>query len=533
MEICLYRLKRLKTHEFNTTHTITPGYKLTPISYLGPVKTLTFLSVFYFLTTLAFAQDKLDSLQSKTQQLTNPQLPDSVKTTWHKVDSIRNDFNYEADSLRNGFQKSTGAIDAETAKVQYAIDSLNSLQLPSNKLTHKLDSLSTARKNVENDFNAKGDKIKSKYIGKLDKVEMTPEMEGPVGEFTSKIKGYNVTSNEFVKVPPLEVAGYSIPNVNGLGGISSELGKISGLGEIPKIETPLGDVGDISKQAQGIGGDIKSISEGNLNDVKQIPESIEAQAGKVDGIDELQKASGTVDGYKGQLNNMNNPAAMKQQGTDMARKEAINHFAGKQEHLKAAMDKLSGLKQKYSTIQSIKDLPKKPPNAMKGKPFIERIVPGIFFQFQKKGAWMFDVNPYAGYHISGKFTTGLGWNQRFVYDKSAKMWLGRTRIFGPRAYLDFKIGKGFIAHLEQEAMNTYVPTALRTNPEVGKREWVWSTMLGIKKSYKIYKNLNGTVLIQYNLFNQYFKTPYLDRLNSRMGFEYNLKKRVRKEQIKE
>jgi hypothetical protein len=73
-------------------------------------------------------------------------------------------------------------------------------------------------------------------------------------------------------------------------------------------------------------------------------------------------------------------------------------------------------------------------------------------------------------------------------------------------------------------MNTFVPSTLRGNPDTGEREWVWSIMTGLKKEYKIYKNLKGTALIQYNLFNRYYKAPYVDRLNSRIGFEYVLKK---------
>jgi hypothetical protein len=90
--------------------------------------------------------------------------------------------------------------------------------------------------------------------------------------------------------------------------------------------------------------------------------------------------------------------------------------------------------------------------------------------------------------------------------------------------VDFKLGKGFIAHVEGEGMNTFVPSVLIGNPDTGGREWVWGMMAGIKKEYKIYKNLKGTALIQYNLFNRLYKAPYVDRLNSRIGFEYTLKK---------
>ena len=73
-------------------------------------------------------------------------------------------------------------------------------------------------------------------------------------------------------------------------------------------------------------------------------------------------------------------------------------------------------------------------------------------------------------------------------------------------------------------MNTFVPSTLLGNIDSGQREWVWSFMTGLKKEYKIYKNLKGTALVQYNWFNRYYKAPYVDRLNSRIGFEYTIKK---------
>jgi hypothetical protein len=163
---------------------------------------------------------------------------------------------------------------------------------------------------------------------------------------------------------------------------------------------------------------------------------------------------------------------------------------------------------------------------MKGKPLIERLVPGLYFQYQQKNYNLFDFNLYAGYRISGRFTSGLGWNQRYAYDRRKHEWNSKQGgIYGPRAYVDFKLGKGFIAHLETEVMNTFVPSTLRTVTDIGHREWVWGMMTGMKKEYKIYKNLKGTVLLQYNLFNPKFKAPYVDRLNSRIGFEYILKKK--------
>jgi len=69
--------------------------------------------------------------------------------------------------------------------------------------------------------------------------------------------------------------------------------------------------------------------------------------------------------------------------------------------------------------------------------------------------------------------------------------------------------EGFIAHFEGEWMNSFVPW-ITVNPDPGRREWVFSIMTGLKKEYRIYKNLQGTALIQYNFFNRCFKAPHVD-----------------------
>ena len=50
-------------------------------------------------------------------------------------------------------------------------------------------------------------------------------------------------------------------------------------------------------------------------------------------------------------------------------------------------------------------------------------------------------------------------------------------------------------------------------------------MTGMKKEYRITKNLKGTVLVLYNIIDPRHKSPYNDRLNTRIGFEYTIKKK--------
>jgi hypothetical protein len=506
-----------------------------------PMKNPFLILICFFVATTAFAQIKADTVQQKIASASDkinvdsltqlPQLPDSLLPSFHKVDSIRNEFNEKADSLKNGFENAVSKIDAASVRVNHTIDSLQNLNLPTKKYSRKLDSLSQVRQQTTAKFSSKADALKAKTTGKLNALDLPPQYKEPLQSITGKVDGFNLNT-DFTKIPEVNIPGYSMPKVGGLGDLASkvgELGKVGSLGNLPKIETPVGNLEDVSKvtnQVKGYQGDVKNITGGNLNDVKELPKIIEAQAAKIDGVSELQKSSGVVDGYKDQLGMVKDPSAGKEKAVEAVKKAAVDHFAGKEEQLKAAMDKISKYKQKYSSVSSLKDLPKRPPNAMKGKPFIERLIPGFYFQYQQKNYNLFDINPYLSYRLSGRFTTGTGWNQRYAYDRKKDEWNHQARIYGPRAFLDFRLGKGFIAHLETEVMNTFVPSVIKISPsDAGQREWVWGMMTGLKKEYKIYKNLSGTVLIQFNLFNPKYKSPYVDRINSRIGFEYILKRK--------
>lgn len=492
------------------------------------------LLILIFTCATSYAQTKEDSLSSQinSDRLSTdslraklPEVPDSIRATYLRADSIKTEFNAEAQSLKNSYDSAVSRIDAPRAKINATIDSLENLKLPTDKYTRKLDSLTSLHKQTESKYSSKLAELKSKTTGKLDALDLPPQYKEPVQALTKNVDALNLNS-ETLQVPGLkgsglDVPGLELPNVGGVDLPNTDLSA-----NLPKIETPVGDLGKVTENLKDVQGDVKNITSGNLNDVKELPKTLEQQAGKIEGVQELQKQSGVVDDMKGKLDPLKDPAAGKEKAVEMAKEAAIDHFAGKEEQLKAAMNQMAKYKQKYSSVSSIKDLPKRPPNAMKGKPFIERVVPGLYFQYQQKGFNLFDFNPYVGYRISGRFTAGAGWNHRFARDKKNDTWNQNAKIWGPRAYVDFRMFKGFMAHLETEVMNTFVHTDIKNqNYELGNREWVWGLMTGMKKDYKIYKNLRGTVLIQYNIFNPKFKAPYVDRLNSRIGFEYTLKKK--------
>ncbi len=508
------------------------------IPYLPGVKTLSSLLILFLLFATAYGQVNSDSL---SQALTDPlqkvdvdsikteirQLPDSLLPAFEKLDSIHNDFTIEGDSIQQKYKHVVTQIEAKRKTVSITVDSLRNVDLPANKYTRKLDSLEQLRSNLESTYKSKFDSLKVKTIGRLQSLDLPPEYKEPLQKLSSSITDVNIES-DFSNIPSLKMADYSLPDMNALPD-AGDIPNIDKVAKLPDVEAPVDGLDKLNGEVTAYQDDLKSITEGNVQNVEKLPETIEDQASRIDGLDELQKQSGVIDEHKVQLDKLADPENAKEKAVSMAKEKAVDHFAGKQEQLKSAMDKISKYKQKYSSVSSIKDLPKRPPNPMKDKPFIERLVPGVYLQYQQKNYYLLDINPYIGYKVSGRVTTGLGWNHRVAWDSKYKRWERRSRIFGPRGFVDFKLGKGFIAHVEGETINSFVPSTLRGNPDDGQREWVWSCMTGIKKEYRIYKNLKGTALIQYNLFNRHYKAPYVNRLNSRIGFEYVLKKKTRKQ----
>jgi hypothetical protein len=171
---------------------------------------------------------------------------------------------------------------------------------------------------------------------------------------------------------------------------------------------------------------------------------------------------------------------------------------------------------------------------MKGKPTIERIIPGIAIQLQKKNDELLtDFNPYLGYRFTGRVTAGLGWNHRVSYNLDNGSSNTAARIYGPRVFGEYKLLPGFSSRVEVETMNTYVPPFARKSSSVDDRgrDWVWGTFVGIKKDYKFLKKINGTAMVMFRLFDPHRKSPYADIINARFGFEFPMKKKVKTAQV--
>ena len=446
----------------------------------------------------------------------------------HKADSLRSGFQKKADSLQSAFQKPINRLDSVSKSLQAQITKVTTLKLPSNKLTAKLDSVNQLKTKKLSELNQKMDKLKEKTTKGLNDLDLPPEMKAPIQKLTQSVNGYNIPVVNG-KIPGV-VTSPKIPGLNLPGLNNSSLGKANvpgvggtvGAGQLNSITGSTSEVSKITGQVGQYGNDVKKITEGNIGDVKNLDKAAESEAMKNVPMGELKGKAGEMDKYKSQLNGRPDSAALSMVKQE-AMKQATDHFAGKEVVLKEAMDKLSKLKTRYSDVKSMVDLPKKLPNPLKGKPFIERFIPTVGLQILGSGSIMLDVNGGAMYRITPRFSAGTGWVQRFAFDNKQKDY----QVYGPRASVQFLLKKGFSIRFAPELVNTYIPPGYYLHPtDGGKREWVWSAFIGLKKEFKVYKRINGYTEGLYNLYNSDNKSPYKERLVVRFGFEFPLKKKI-------
>ncbi|MDO6389571.1 hypothetical protein Q4E40_05500 [Pontibacter sp. BT731] len=186
---------------------------------------------------------------------------------------------------------------------------------------------------------------------------------------------------------------------------------------------------------------------------------------------------------------------------------------------RADIDKYKG---RVSKVESMKDMPKGllGPNPLKGKHWAERLVLGSLWQAGMQERFFLYLGPTVAWRFTERLSAGLGGQYRLHLSVKEKPFMGGTdKVGGYSLFTDFQIKSGFFGRLQYEGLSAPVT---HTDPfaqeETSGREWVPGLSAGLGKDYTLYKKLRGYALLQYNLWHEKNKTPYLHPLQARVGF---------------
>jgi hypothetical protein len=470
-------------------------------------------------STITLAQVQLDStLINSKSKAEGVQLEINSKQ-----DSIQQKFKESADSLKALYQKPIIALNKKEILLKQKQDSLLSIgQKPNEKIQQQLDSIRLKKENLVNQFNQRKDSVVNRYQQKLAKLNKVPGVKNKVnlpGNTTIVNVGNTNLPNSNFSLP--EISGLDLNQTNELSSIDNKLPDVNNPIQNTNLNNPLQKI-ETPKEL-GLAKDVKSKIETFKNDTT----SIDQKASKV-AEDKIAKEAG-LEGFSEQqqkLSEQLQPQTEEEAKAallEQAQTTAINHFQGKEALLQEAMEKMAKYKKKYNSLASIKDA-KKFYNPLKEKSFRERIFPGISFHYQKSNDSMLDINPSMGYMILQNVSAGVGFNYRLVRSGNNNYWRQNQSVYGPRAFAEVKLFRGFLGYIEYEYMNTRVPEKAGVSRETGKREWVSGLFTGIKTRYPITRWMKGTAIVQFNWLNDGIKSPYGNTITSRIGFEFYFKK---------
>lgn len=203
-------------------------------------------------------------------------------------DSIQSSVAGSFDSLKQEYDIITHTADKSINAYQAKIDSLNNLGLPSGKLAAKRDSVVNWKNEKLAPIPEKSAALWEKTIGKLNSMDLPPELQEHTQQLTSQVDKLDVT------LPKDQLPSLSLkdPSASPLQG--GDKAKVPGLSEA-------GETGDKVKEVSGI-------VPKNTDDVAK---QAEQQVTKIDGVNGVGNELGQGDKLKQDLLKKEDPEALK------------------------------------------------------------------------------------------------------------------------------------------------------------------------------------------------------------------------------
>jgi len=538
------------------TWVVVPAKRRLPPLYMLPKLPNRILKIILclLLGPAALAQElplhKVDSLAHSTDIL---KLPDSG---WLQVmegnlkmgalDSLQQEREQIEEQLRSKGHVTlpAGLGDLNTIALTKHLDSLRAIKSPDTVVTRYMVSMKAKSDSLQSllKLPPQTEEIARQQQRVRDELNRLPSQVNEKLRLFSD-QGVNIKQLPGFNFPDFIGPGISAPGPGYLPSIDSSLPQVgtpsspvlpdfkTEISRIGDVASPLEEVSAAGRQVAGAHEDFKTIASGNLD-------SLDAKSleNKLAAIDELADAGGEIAQANRQAELVkkwnSDPMYQRELAVTMAKEQAVNHFSGRESELLAAMEQLSKAKASVKDVEQVVDLFAKPVNPMKGKPFIERLRPGVNLQLQWNQIVLLDINPYIGCRLSGRWTAGLGWNERIGFNSDTYTFSGNDRIYGPRAFVHFKLKESNFLILSPEMMHTSAASPTGLSGESANR-WVPGLMAGYRREFRYSKKVIGTVQFLYNLVTpagqsgtlNMAKDPYASRFNLLFGFEFPLKKK--------
>lgn len=409
-------------------------------------------------------------------------------------------------------------IQSVSASKSEAIDSKynlnNSIDLPDTLLhNNPADKINQKKEAAQQNANAAKDSLKQKLQVKI------PD---------SLI---NLVPKEAGVLPGVEIPELDIKPLEELKGIS-EIDQLKSVNKIENIKTAVDieTIPELDLEQVGVITDKVDNVKEKLVSPDKIGETVENEAKNLKGIRALDKQKGELEGAMPDFYKFKDSEHYKEELVNKVKEKAVNHFVGHADKLQAAQSKLADIKKKYPEgVSSIKDLPKRRPNPLKGKPFTERFLLGLTVQIHPDQIPNVDVSPFTAFKLSQRLSFGVGGTYRLMTREDFKGITSEGAVYGYRGFTELLLQKGFFVHAEYEILKTLVRDSLYTQvtEKLLEKEWISGLLIGIGREYKIGGLVKGNMQVLYNFLHEP-NSPYQEKVMVRFGFSFQPKNRKKK-----
>lgn len=455
-----------------------------------------------------------------------------------------------ADSLKQ--RVNTTFTDKQNA-IQSKIDSLLVRNQPTLPFQRKIDSLQNKQQALLSEVSAKQNQLQQKvnaryekWGSKLDSLGLklpnasipgSDKVNGQLAGLNAKLPNTPTFATAFVKTTAVEKASVGAPNTsipntslpslntNDFANLnlSKDLNNVGGKLSVPGTD----QMKQWNDQLKNVANPLKEAT-GKLNEAKGVlkdpGKAAEEAAKQLKDVNAISKEMGNADKLMKDNEAMKAAEAMKdpEKMKEEVAKKAIDHFAGKEQVLKQAMDQMAKIKKKVPSLESLDKLPKNykwPKNGLKGKPFRERVRFGINFGAQgRKDSIIVDLFPNVSYNLTGRIELGGGMVYRLR--ESTKTWQfdQANPVWGFNMFGTFKTFKAVRFRIETDAAS-YPKFGGVGEPIERKWRWIWLT--GVQTEFKISQHFTGNVQMLYN-FDKSLTAGFPEQLVLRFGVQYRL-----------
>jgi hypothetical protein len=300
---------------------------------------------------------------------------------------------------------------------------------------------------------------------------------------------------------------------------------VTGIEEVAHVK----EAAEIYQQGKAQVEEIKNLKEGYSIDSAKVTDLIEEQVSQIDGIAELKNQDGMsrqkLETYKKLIEQYKSEKAIQAEMKEKAKDLATDVVLKNQAKVDESMKKISRYKYKYSSVQDMRTLPKRPPNPMKGLGWRERVILGFTFQILTGTQTWLEIDPQVYYRINGNLSAGVGGMYRFTADKDKIRFGDFGSMHGSKVFAQYSVFKGFFVRAEGQQV-IWKPWDMRAI-DPGYTDKVYVVAAGIGKSYSIAQLVKGNMQF---LYHKHWggSDPYRPVIMMRIGFDLSLKKKEKK-----